>query len=154
VTPTQQGRAIKGGAELFAERPERGAVGALHDEAAAVPESPKHKVAGGAVPEATEGEGEDEVEKAANGAVAVSAEGNVDVVSNPRTQRDVPAGPEIAEAGGRVGIVEILRQAQAEHLREPQGDVGVTAEIEENARGERGEKEPGLRRAQGGEIFS
>ena len=85
--------------------------------------------------------------------MAAAAQRNVNVIANPRAERDVPPGPEIAEAGGSVGVVEIFGKAHAEHLGEAERDVGVAAEIEENAGGERGEKEPGLGGGEGEEIL-
>lgn len=85
---------------------------------------------GATVPESAQREGDDQIAAAPKRAVAVAAERNVNVVPNPGAQRNVPARPEITQAGGRVGVIKIFRQTEPEHLGKTEGDVGVAAEIE------------------------
>jgi len=76
-------------------------VGRTECEAHAVVEAPDDEVPCGAVPQAAQTEGDEAVGHTADGAVAASAEGNVDVVANPGAERDVPALPEILDVSAR-----------------------------------------------------
>src|SRR3712207_9361202 len=58
------------------------------------------------------------------------------VVAQPARQRDVPAPPEVREVGRQVRHVEVLSQLVAEHVRRPQGHVGVAGEVAVDAQGE------------------
>src|SRR5262249_8357604 len=87
---------------------------ALEHEEAAVIEPPCHEGPGRAVPEAAEEEDEPEVEIRAGGAVTVAPEGDVEIVAEPRGERDVPPAPELRHRLRGVGVVEIFREAEAE----------------------------------------
>ncbi len=54
----------------------------------------------------------------------------------------MPALPKVRDVRGRVGPVEIFREADARHLREPDRHVAIAAEIEENAEADRGAEQP------------
>src|SRR6266511_4757026 len=81
-------------------------------------------------------------------AVFVSSERDIDVIPEPGGQADVPARPEVAQAGGQVGIVEIQNQIKTHELRQAAGHVGVAAEVEENLPGEREGRQHQCRRAE------
>ena len=74
---------------------------------------PGDEVPGGAVPEAAERHGQHQVDVGPHPALAVAAERDVEVVAQEARQRHVPAAPEVAEAGGAVGAVEVLREDEA-----------------------------------------
>jgi len=61
----------------------------------------------------------------------------------------VPAAPEIGNAEGFVGRVEILREADAEEIAEADGHVAIAGKIEINLIGVAEDAEPG---AEGGEV--
>ena len=56
-------------------------------------------------------------------------EGDVEVVAQPSGQRDVPAAPEVLQVARGVGRVEVDGEPDAEQEGEPDGDVGVPAEV-------------------------
>src|SRR6185437_5939194 len=70
-------------------------------------------------------------------------EREIDVVAQEIHQRDVPALPEILDAGGLERRVEIERQLDAEQQAKPDRDVGIAGEVEQDLDVE-GEREPGV----------
>ena len=102
---------------------------ALDDQADAVDAAPHHERPRRAVPQAAEQHREHEVPVRVPAAAAVAAEGDVEVVAQPARQRHVPAAPEVLQAQGDVGRVEVRREADAEEQRDADGDVGVAAEV-------------------------
>ena len=66
-----------------------------------------------AVPEAGECPDDENIQYLPGQAAAIAAEGDIEVVAEPRAERDVPPAPELGDAGRNIGIVEILRKAEA-----------------------------------------
>lgn len=97
-----------------------------------VPKPPEEERPVRAVPDARERPNDEEVPDPARARHAVASERDVDVVAEPRAKRDVPAPPELRRAPRNIRIVEVLREAEAEHLSEADGHVGVAREIEIN----------------------
>src|SRR5439155_12657302 len=64
-----------------------------------------------------------------DGATAVTAERNVEVVAQPRRQRDVPARPELGERLREVRPVEVHSQVVAQEPRAPERNVRVAREV-------------------------
>src|SRR5437879_8157823 len=62
--------------------------------------------------------------------VTVSTQRNVNIISEPTGEADVPAGPELAQAGCQVGVVEVQDKVKPHELGDPAGHVGIAAEIE------------------------
>lgn len=91
--------------------------------------TPQHEVHGCAVPESAKHHGDEEVPVVAQGSPSIAAEGYVNVVANPRRQRDVPASPEVCNAFGLVGSVEVERKSEAQKKGQPDGHVAVAAEV-------------------------
>ena len=60
----------------------------------------------------------------------VAAQGNVDVVPEPAGQGDVPAPPELRDAAGQVGVVEVLQEREPQHAAHADGHVRIAAEVE------------------------
>ena len=61
-------------------------------------------------------------------------------------QRDVPAPPEVGDALGAVGRVEVLQELEAEHAAQPDGHVRVAGEVEVDLEGVGQHAEPGVQR--------
>src|SRR5690606_16779364 len=104
--PTQT-HEVKGEEERDRAPPERsrtraGARPPLRPEAIdrqphAVERSPDDERPGGAVPQAAEQHGDEQVQVGAGRPTAVAAERDVEVVAQPRRQTDVPAAPELGD---------------------------------------------------------
>lgn len=105
-------------------------------------QAPHHEVPIRAMPEPAERHRGDRVEHAARQAEAISAERNVHVVANPQTERHVPALPELHRRAGDVGPIKVFRNDDAHHAGEADRHVAIAAEVEQDARRKRDEKEP------------
>ena len=62
-----------------------------------------------------------------------AGEGIEEIGAEPLREGHVPVVPELGQVGLEVGGVEVLRQADAEQAPEPDGDIGVAAEIEDRS---------------------
>ena len=98
--------------------------------------APDDERPGGAVPESAQEHGEEQVAVGSPGAVAAPAEGNVEVVAKPGRQADVPATPEVGDAGGEVGMLEVVHEGEAHDPGHPARDVGVAREVAVDLEGE------------------
>ncbi len=103
-----------------------------------MPEAPEDEVPGGAVPEASEEHGDEEVSAGAPGARAVASEADVEVIAEPGGEADVPPLPEFAWGGGGVGDVEIRHEIEAQEAGGAAGDIGVSGEVGVDLEGEGG----------------
>ena len=59
----------------------------------------------------------------------VASQGNIHIVPEPGAQGDVPPPPEFSDALGGVGVVKVFQKAEAKHLPQTDGHVGVSGEI-------------------------
>ena len=118
--------------------------GVIDAEIGAVQRAPDDEGPGGAVPEPAEQHGDHQIDVAQHPAAAVAAERDVEIVAQELRQRHVPAPPEIDDAGGLVGRVEIERQEDAEHQRYADRHVGIAGEIEIELEGIGQRADPGL----------
>ena len=101
----------------------------------AVQGAPEDEVPGRAVPDTADHHGEEKVAKVPRLAHPAAAQGDIEVIPEPGTQGDMPSPPEIADAGGKVGGVEVFQQADAQQLGKAQGHAGVAAEIQIDLQG-------------------
>ncbi len=103
---------------------------ALNGQEEGMAGAPQQKGGVGPVPEA--GNQHDRPERAdgAQAPAAAAAERNVEVVAKPLRERDVPAGPELAQGDGQVGMVEVHLEVQPHPLGQPAGNLAVAAEVE------------------------
>ena len=62
--------------------------------------------------------------------VTVAAERNVDIIAEERAEGHMPSPPELGRAPGDERIVEVFKEAEAEHSAKPDGHVGVSGELE------------------------
>ncbi len=65
-----------------------------------------------------------------------SAERNIQIITKPGTQADVPATPEILKTIGEEGLAEIDHKVEAQQLSAAAGNIAVTAEIPVDLPGE------------------
>jgi len=71
--------------------------------------APGHKGPVGAMPQAAYQHGDHNVYISAEFAFAVTAQRDIQVVTQPGGQGDVPPAPEIGKADGGVGVQKVLR---------------------------------------------
>lgn len=82
-----------------------------------------------AVPQAAHRENDEGVEHFARLALAAAAEGDVEVIREPRHHGDVPAPPHIGHACGKPRLAEVIRDIEAEQRRHGNGHIAVTGEV-------------------------
>ena len=99
-----------------------------------------------AVPEPAEDHGQEQVEEDAGLPAAGTAERVVDEVAQPPAEGHVPAPPEVADAGRRVGVVEVVGDLDAEQQRAAAHEVHVAGEVAVDLRGVADERHPQRRR--------
>ena len=114
----------------------------LDDQQRAVQRPPDHEGPRRAVPESAQQHDDRQVHVGADAPLAVAAERHVQIVAQPRRQRNVPAAPELGDRLRAVGRVEVLREHEAEHQAEADRHVGVAAEIEVDLERVRGDAVP------------
>ena len=90
----------------------------------------------GPVPEPGDEEDDEDVADGLGLGDARSTEGDVEVVSEPGGEGDVPTPPELGDVAGEVGELEVGHQLEAEELGGADGDVGVPGEVPVDLEGE------------------
>ena len=84
-------------------------------------------------PKPAQREDDEAIDDLAGDTETAASERNVDVIANPSTERDMPALPEFLEIAREIGPTKVLRQSDAEHAGQADGNVTVPTEIEKNA---------------------
>ncbi len=102
----------------------------LNDQQQTEVQSPENEVEVRAVPEAGQEPHDQQVEDLSARALAVAAQGDVYILSEPCAQRDMPASPEFGDALGNIRIVEVLEELKAQHISQSARHVGVAGEVE------------------------
>ena len=90
--------------------------------------------------------GEEHVAVSAQLAPAAAAQREIEIILEPGRQADVPAVPEVAQAGRGVRVVEIQHEAKAHELGDAAGHVGIAAEVEIDLPAERHRRQDQRRR--------
>lgn len=102
---------------------------ALGTQQDAMQKAKDHVLPGRAVPQAGEQKNDHQVTAGAGGAAAAATQRNVQVIPEPAGQGNVPPAPVFPHALGKVGIVEVLGQFQAEKGADTNGHIAVSRKI-------------------------
>ena len=78
----------------------------------------------------------------------IAPEGDIEVVTHPGTQRNVPLAPEVSDRNSGVGVVEIFRKTEAHHQAQPYCHIRIPRKIEINLEGIANRAKPGCGRAE------
>ena len=62
----------------------------------------------------------------------VTAHGDIDIVTEPAAQGHMPSSPELGNALGNEGIVEVLQEVEAEDATQTDGHIRIAGEVEIN----------------------
>ena len=81
------------------------------------------------MPQAAEQEDHNGIADVENTTAAATSQSEIDIIPEPCGERDVPATPEIRDAGCQIGIVEVTREANAEEPCCSDGDIAVAGEV-------------------------
>ena len=76
-------------------------------------------------------------------AFTVSAQRNIDIFSEPGTERDMPPSPEFRNALGHIRIIKILQKMKAEHPAQTDSHIGISGKIKIDLKTVRGNSDPG-----------
>ena len=88
------------------------------------------------MPQAAQEHREQQISVGLTFSVAITSQRDVEVVTQPGAQADVPAAPEVLQAGREVRLAEIDHEVEAHELRAAPRDVAVAAEIAVDLPGE------------------
>ena len=80
---------------------------------------------------------------------AVAAHGDVDIVAEEATERDVPAAPKLGDGATDVGVVEVFVEMETQAPSHADGHVGIAGEVKIDLEGEGQNADPC---AGGGEV--
>ena len=94
-----------------------------------VQRTPQYKADGGTVPQTTQQHRDEQVKVGAQLAFAVASQRDVEVVSQPRRERDVPTSPELGDGGRVVGGIEVLGEVEAHQKGQTDGHIRVAREV-------------------------
>ena len=105
-------------------------------------QAPNKVVPAGAVPDTGGGPHHQQVEHPPGLGAAVASQGDIQVFPEPGGQGDVPAPPELGDAFGDIGIVEVGQEFKAQHPAKAGGHIGVTGEVEVDLEGKGDHAQP------------
>ena len=88
------------------------------------------------MPESAEKENDERVADDLGLCTSASAQGNVNVISEPGGEGDVPASPELGDVPAEIRNVEVSHQLDSEEFGRTDGDIRVSGEIPVNLEGE------------------
>ena len=83
------------------------------------------------MPQTSDRHGQQQIAVSCERAAAIAAHRDVEVVADPARQGQVPAPPEVLDAARQIGVVEVFREMEAEHLADADGHRAVAGEVEE-----------------------
>ena len=92
-------------------------------------QTPEQEVQVRAVPEPGREPDDQQIEDHAPAAAAAAAEREIQIVAEPRAERDVPPAPELRHAQREIRAAEVLRQVEAEHPADADGHERVAPEV-------------------------
>src|SRR5438067_209974 len=101
----------------------------LHDQIGPMQRAPEDERPARAVPESAEEHGDHQVAVRAPSSAAIAAQRDIEVITQPTGERDVPARPEFAEAAREVRAVEVDAEVESENARQSDGDARIAGEI-------------------------
>ena len=66
----------------------------------------------------------------------VATQRDIHIIPEPTAEAHVPATPELCDAGGQIGIIEILQEPETQNPAQADGHVGITGEVKINLQAE------------------
>ena len=92
--------------------------------------APQHEVPAGPVPQTRQKPHDSDIQQLPPQSLPVAAQRDVDVLTEPCGQADVPPPPELRHGAGLIGIVEVLQKPEAEQPAQADGHIGIAGEVE------------------------
>src|SRR4051794_15046888 len=106
------------------------------NEIEAMKTPPDHETPRCAMPKTTNQHGHHQVRLGPYGALAITPQGNVQIVAQPTRQGNMPALPKIGETYSSIGKMEVVVEHEAKAQRDPNGAGGIAREVEVDLAGE------------------
>ena len=106
-------------------------------------QSPEHKRPVRSMPQPTQNKNYGHVHACSSSPPAVAAERNVEIISKPFAQSNMPSTPKVRDTYCRIGAIEIFWKCEAKHKAKTYSHVGVGGEIEIDLKGIGNRAEPG-----------
>lgn len=97
-----------------------------------VHKTPGDKLPVCSVPEARQHPDENNIEKPAFSGNTVPAKGDIYIVPEPESQRNMPSSPEFSDTFGNIGIIEVFRKMETENSSEADGYIRVAGKVKIN----------------------
>ena len=117
--------------------------GFFHQQQGGKQQTPQHEIPGRSVPQTREHPHHQDVAHPLAPADPVAPKGDIHIVPEPASQRNMPPPPEFRDAFGQIGVVEIFREMEAEHPPQADGHVGIPGKIEIDVQGKGNGVKPG-----------
>ena len=92
-------------------------------------QAPQHKGPVRAVPKTGQQPDDQQIQHHTRTAPAITAQGDIDIITEPLRQRHMPAPPEIRHRIRYVGIIKVLQEMEAKHPPQTDRHIGIAAEI-------------------------
>src|SRR5690606_6911763 len=110
----------------------------------AMPGAPQQEGPVSTVPKPAKQHGQQQIAIGLNRAVAVTAQGDVQVIAQPGGKADVPPTPELGDALADIGLVEVLVKTEPHHQPQANGHVRIPGKVEVQLRGVGQNAQPGV----------
>ncbi len=101
----------------------------FHDLKKPVETAPYDVGKGGAVPEAADQKGKQQIQKMAPLCNPIAAQRNVNVIPEPGGKRNMPPAPELFDGKGKIRAFEIRHETDAEQSGASDGNIGIPRKI-------------------------
>ena len=98
-------------------------------ETAGVDQTPDNEIPAGTVPKTTHQENNKRIADGLGLSVFGAPERNIEVISEPRRERDVPAAPKLGEVSGEVWEFEVTQQFKAKEFGGTERNIGIAREV-------------------------
>ena len=107
-----------------------------------VQKTPQDKIPRRAVPQAGREPDEQDIQQLPGAPLPVSAKRDIEIIAEPRAERNMPAPPEFRDAARQIGVLEVLRKPESKNPAKADGHVAVAREIIVDLQGERNRAQP------------
>ena len=75
--------------------------------------------------------------------LAITSQGDIDIVAEETSERDMPTAPEVGDGVAAIGMTEVLVEVESHAASQSDGHIGITREVEVNLQRERHNTNPG-----------
>ena len=110
-------------------------------------EAPAKEIPSSSMPEARQQPDNKDIAQLLFHSLSIAPQGDIHIVPEPAAQGHMPPPPELRNAGGDIGIVEVFREPEAQKRAQTDGHITVAGKIEIDVQGVAQGIEPGKEHA-------